>query len=54
VSHLAYAMLGTVEGVLGVDSTVPDPFAWLDGDDDSAARRISAVCEYYDDWWDVE
>jgi acetoin utilization deacetylase AcuC-like enzyme len=51
VSHLAYAMLGTVEGVLGVDSTAPDPFAWLDGDFDSTERRIPEVCEYYADGW---
>ncbi|MXV60681.1 class II histone deacetylase [Natronorubrum sp. JWXQ-INN-674] len=53
-SHLAYAMLGTLEGVLGIDSEIDDPFAWLDEDFESAADRIAEIREYYADWWTLE
>jgi len=51
VSHLPYATLGTLEGVLGLDSDVEDPFAWLGEDVDSARRRIDEVVAHYDRWW---
>lgn len=53
-SHLAYATLGTLEGALGVDSEDPDPFAWLDGDPDSARRRTTTVTEHDSSWWRFE
>lgn len=46
-------MLGTLEGVLGLDSDVTDPFAWLDENVDSARNRIHNVADYYSDWWEL-
>jgi acetoin utilization deacetylase AcuC-like enzyme len=54
ISHLAYAMLGTIEGILGIESTVSDPFAWLDEDEGSALETIESVVEHYERWWDLE
>lgn len=53
VSHLGYAMLGTIEGVLGIDSKVEDPFVWLDGDTESTRQRLASVCGHYATWWDL-
>ena len=53
ISHLAYAMLGTLEGILGLDSDVTDPFAWLDENADSAKNRINEVVGYYSEWWEL-
>ena len=54
ITHLAYATLGTMEGVLGIDSTVDDPFAYIGEDADSARRRIDDHVEYFDRFWDLE
>ncbi|MEY7850748.1 class II histone deacetylase [Natrarchaeobius sp. A-rgal3] len=53
-SHLAYATLGTIEGVLGIDSAIDDPFVWLEGDTDSAVATIDDVVDHYDAWWGLE
>ena len=53
ISHLGYAMLGTLEGVLGLDSDVSDPFAWLDENVSAARDRVEEVASYYDRWWDL-
>ncbi len=54
VSHLGYAMLGTLEGIIGIDSDVADPFAWLDEDADSARRRVDEIVDHYSEWWDLD
>lgn len=51
VSHLGYATLGVVEGLLGVETGVEDPFAWLAEDTDSATRHVDAVVEEAAEWW---
>ena len=53
LSHLGYAMLGTLEGALGLESDVSDPFAWLDEDVDSARDRVDDVASYYARWWEL-
>ncbi|MBP2252405.1 acetoin utilization deacetylase AcuC-like enzyme [Halarchaeum solikamskense] len=53
VSHLPYATLGVLEGAVGVDTGIEDPFAWLDEDADSAHRRLDSVVEHASAWWDV-
>jgi acetoin utilization deacetylase AcuC-like enzyme len=53
VSHLGYAMLGTFEGLLGVDSSVRDRFALYEGDTASATERTSATVDHYATWWDL-
>ncbi|WP_323172711.1 class II histone deacetylase [Natrialba sp. PRR66] len=53
-SHLGYAMLGTLEGALDLESAVADPFPWLDEDFDSAAGTLAEITDYYADWWDLE
>lgn len=51
ISHLAYATLGVLEGVLGTETGIEDPFAWLDEDVDSARRAIDGVAEGFVDLW---
>jgi acetoin utilization deacetylase AcuC-like enzyme len=51
LSHLGYATLGVLEGVLGLESDVEDPFAWLDEDLESARRRIDDAVAYFEQWW---
>ena len=53
ITHLAYATLGTMEGVLGIDSTVEDPFAYIGEDAESARRRVDDLVDYFDRWWDL-
>jgi acetoin utilization deacetylase AcuC-like enzyme len=53
ISHLAYATLGVAEGVLDVDTGIPDPFAWLEEDLPSAERAVDGVADYYGDYWDL-
>jgi acetoin utilization deacetylase AcuC-like enzyme len=47
ISHLAYATLGVAEGVLGTDTGVEDPMAWMDEDLDSARRAIDRIADYH-------
>lgn len=51
VSHLGYATLGVLEGLIDVETGVDDPFAWLDEDADSARRRLDSVVDYFAEWW---
>lgn len=53
ISHLGYATLGVLEGVLGVDTGVTDPFAWLDEDVPSAKRAIDEIASYYSNYWNL-
>lgn len=43
ISHLAYATLGVLEGVLDVQTGIDDPFAWLDEDVESAQRAVDRI-----------
>jgi acetoin utilization deacetylase AcuC-like enzyme len=51
ISHLAYATLGVAEGVLGTDTGVEDPMAWMDEDLDSARRAIDRIADYHGRHW---
>lgn len=48
ISHLAYATLGVLEGVLDRPTGIEDPVAWMDEDVDSARRTIDDVAGHYD------
>ena len=54
LTHLAYATLGVVEGALGVDTGVEDPFAWIDGDAASARDAIDEAMAAHADHWPLE
>lgn len=51
VSHLGYATLGVLEGLLDVETGVSDPFAWLDEDAESAYNRTNRIVNYFEEWW---
>lgn len=53
VSHLAYAMLGTLAGALGVDLAVEDPMAWMPEDPSAQASAIDEVVAAHADHWPV-
>jgi acetoin utilization deacetylase AcuC-like enzyme len=53
LTHLAYATLGVLEGVLGVETGIEDPMAWMDEDLDSARRAIDEVAAAHADHWPV-
>ena len=53
ISHLAYATLGVLEGVLDQSTGIQDPMAWMDEDFDSARRTIDDVTDHYDSFWPV-
>jgi len=53
-SHLGYATLGVFEGVLGLESTIEDPFDWLDEDVDSTRRALTAIVDHYASYWPLE
>jgi acetoin utilization deacetylase AcuC-like enzyme len=53
VSHLAYATLGVLEGTLGVDTDIDDPFAWLDEDFQSAREAVTQIAEQFAADWPV-
>lgn len=50
-SHLAYATLGVLEGVLGVETGVEDPFAWLDAEPAVATEAIAESREQFSTYW---
>jgi len=54
ISHLGYATLGVMEGVLGVDTGIDDPMAWMDEDRDSAERALDRIVAFHADHWPVE
>lgn len=51
VSHLPYATLGVLEGALGYETGVEDPFAWIDGDTKSAQAAVDEAIEAHDEYW---
>ncbi|WP_101295766.1 class II histone deacetylase [Halegenticoccus soli] len=51
ISHLPYATLGVLEGALGIETGIEDPFAWLDEDVESARRAIDDVATAFADRW---
>ena len=51
LTHLAYATLGVLEGALGVDTGVEDPFAWIDGDAASAREVVDDAIATHTDYW---
>jgi hypothetical protein len=51
ISHLGYATLGVLEGVLGVSTGIEDPFAWLNEDADSARRTVDELVETFAGEW---
>ncbi|MFC4248764.1 class II histone deacetylase [Natribaculum luteum] len=51
ISHLAYATLGVLEGVLECETGIEDPMAWMDEDFDSARRAVDDVADYYATYW---
>ncbi len=51
VTHLAYATLGVLEGVAGVETGIDDPMAWMDEDYDSAKRSIEAIADSHAEYW---
>jgi acetoin utilization deacetylase AcuC-like enzyme len=53
LSHLAYATLGVLEGALGVDTGVTDPFAYVPGDTRSAKRAVDEAVAAHDAHWPV-
>ena len=53
LTHLAYATLGVLEGALGVDTGVADPFAWIDGDAASARDAVGEAIAAHADHWPV-
>lgn len=53
VSHLAYAMLGTLAGALGVALDVEDPMAWMPEDPSASESRLDDVVAAHGDHWPV-
>jgi acetoin utilization deacetylase AcuC-like enzyme len=53
ISHLPYATLGVLEGAIGIDTGVEDPFAWLDEDIESAQRTVDRIADWFADDWPI-
>ena len=51
ISHLAYATLGVLEGVLKVEAGIDDPFEWLHAEFDPARTAIDETIAVYADHW---
>ena len=51
VSHLAYATLAVVEGVLGTETGIEDPYAWLKEDVSSARTAVDRAVEHHARHW---
>lgn len=54
ISHLAYATLGVLEGVSGVETGIDDPMAWMDEDVESARRGIDMIVDYHAANWPLD
>ncbi|MFB6210346.1 MAG: class II histone deacetylase [Halobacteriales archaeon] len=54
LSHLAYATLGVLEGVLGVDTGIVDQAAWLDEDFEAARAAINEAIEFHAAEWPLD
>lgn len=52
-SHLAYAMLGTFEGMLDVETGVDDPLALMKEDSELLEERITNTVAAHSDYWPV-
>jgi acetoin utilization deacetylase AcuC-like enzyme len=50
-SHLGYAQLGVLEGALGVDAGVADPFEWLAEDFALLRPRLDEVVAAHENHW---
>jgi len=53
-THLAYAMLGTLEGLLGVETGVEDQFPLFEEDSELVADRIDELVAAHGEYWPVE
>lgn len=53
ISHLPYATLGVLEGTLGIETGIDDPFVWLDEDAESTRRAVDRIAERFADDWPV-
>jgi acetoin utilization deacetylase AcuC-like enzyme len=51
LSHLAYATLGVLEGVLDHETGIDDPMAWMDEDLDSARRAVDDIADFHSAYW---
>jgi acetoin utilization deacetylase AcuC-like enzyme len=51
ISHLGYATLGVLEGLVDADTGIEDPFAWLNEDADSARRAVDDLVDAFADDW---
>ncbi|WP_221625610.1 class II histone deacetylase [Halobellus ruber] len=51
LSHVAYATLGVLEGVLDVETGVGDPYANVPGDTRSAKRAVDEAVAAHGDFW---
>lgn len=54
LSHLAYATLAALQGTLGVESAIDDPFAWVRGDAGRAERAVDQAIEAHAEDWPLE
>jgi acetoin utilization deacetylase AcuC-like enzyme len=53
VSHLPYLTLGALEGALGVDAGIEDPFRLLDEYDPAAREWLADVRAHHEQFWPV-
>lgn len=51
LTHLAYATLGVLEGILDIDTGIDDPMAWMDEDLESARRAIDSIADHHATHW---
>jgi len=54
LSHLAYATLGVLEGVLGRETGVEDPFAYIDGNTAAAERAVDEAIDAHREHWPLD
>ncbi|SER69588.1 arginase family protein [Natrinema salaciae] len=54
ITHLAYATLGVLEGALGLESEIDDPFAWMAGNPALAEQAVDRAIEAHADYWPLE
>lgn len=53
LSHLAYATLGVLEGALGYETDVSDPFELLSGLDGPPREWVDSAVAAYAEYWPV-
>ncbi|MFC6718933.1 class II histone deacetylase [Natrialbaceae archaeon GCM10025896] len=54
VTHLAYATLGVLEGALGIESEIADPFTWMPENVDLAKQAVDRALRTHSAYWPVE